>query len=336
MAGDGFFPRFGGLNTGGGIAGGGGYRHQFDWLYADISGAISTKMYLGVDAKVRWLRTSEARFEVWTEFRYRDDTQDDFYALGLDSPSDSRVNYGIRSNDVAVRALGHVRPWFRVGSDIGYYTSNLRRGRDTKIPSIEQVYTDVAAPGLDRQPDFLHSSVFTEIDSRDVRGFPHRGGLYRLTYAYWNDRSFDEYDFRRFDIQGSQFVGLTSKDVVAVQLTLSYANNARGDRIPFFMLPYAGGGHSMRAFHEFRFRDENVGVFNAEFRHRVHKWAHVAGFVDMGKVAHDWQDINLRNVKTGYGFGVRAGNDNRSFGRLDVGFGGGEGTRVFLKFSPSF
>ena len=333
---DGFYPRLGGLSTGSGLAGGGGYRRHFGSLYAELSGAVSTKVYLGVDAKVRWLQTSEEGFEIWTDFKYRDNTQDDFYALGLDSTTDSRVDYGLRSNDIVVRSLGHVGPWFRVGTDVGYYTPDLRHGRNGQLPSIEQVYTDATAPGLDRQANFLHSSVFTEIDSRDVRGFPHRGGLYRVTYAFWNDRSFEEYDFRRFDIQGSQFVGLTSKDVVAVQLTLSYANNARGDRIPFFMLPYAGGGHSMRAFHEFRFRDENAGVFNAEFRHRVHKWAHVAGFVDMGKVAHDWQDINLKNLKTGYGFGVRAGNDNRSFGRLDVGFGGGEGVRVFLKFSPSF
>ncbi len=63
---------------------------------------------------------------------------------------------------------------------------------------------------------------------------------------------------------------------------------------------------------------------------------HVAGFVDWGKVAHDWQDINLQDLKRAYGFGVRAGNDKRVFARLDVGFGGGEGTRLFLKFSPSF
>ena len=63
---------------------------------------------------------------------------------------------------------------------------------------------------------------------------------------------------------------------------------------------------------------------------------HLAGFVDWGKVAHDWQDINLRDLKRAYGFGVRAGNDNRVFARLDVAFGGGEGTRLFLKFSPSF
>ena len=74
----------------------------------------------------------------------------------------------------------------------------------------------------------------------------------------------------RLDVQGSQFLGLSTNDVIALRVSLSYANNQPGD------------------------------------------------------------------LKTAYGFGVRAGNDKRVFARFDVAFGGGEGTRFFLKFSPSF
>ena len=63
---------------------------------------------------------------------------------------------------------------------------------------------------------------------------------------------------------------------------------------------------------------------------------HIAGFVDTGKVAHDWQDINPIDVKTSYGFGVRAATAQRLFLRCDVAFGGHEGPRVFLKFTPAF
>ena len=228
-----------------------------------------------------------------------------------------------------------MRPWLRVGADIGYFSPDVHRGRDQRIPSIETLFTDVAAPGLARQPNFLHESVFAEIDSRDAPGFPHRGGLYRTTYARWDDRSLDQYDFRRFDIEGSQFFGVAPKDVIAMRLSLSYTNNAPGSRVPFYLMPYAGGGDTLRAFREFRFRDENAGLFNVELRHRVHPMAYIAGFVDMGKVAHDWQDIVPTHVKPAYGAGLRLGSDKRVFGRLDVAHGD-EGTRVFLKFSSAF
>ncbi len=335
LEGDGFYPRIGGLGPGSGLAGGGGYHQHVAWAYVDVSALASTKAYRGIDAKARWVQTASKSFEVWTNLAFRNNTQDDFYGLGIDSSEGSRVDFGIRSTDVVARAVGRVRPWLRLGTDIGYFMPAVRDGRDDRLRSIEQVFTDLTAPGLARQPDFLHESVFLEVDSRDAPGFPRRGGLYRTAYALWNDRTFDEYDVRRFDIEGSQFFAVAPKDVVALRLELAYANNAPGDRVPFYLLPYVGGGDSVRAFREFRFRDENAGVFNVELRHRVHKLAHVAGFVDLGKVAHNWQDINPTHLKTAYGFGVRAGNDKRVFLRFDVAYGG-DGTRVFLKFSPSF
>jgi hypothetical protein len=336
LSGDGFYPRIGGLNPGSGLAGGAGYRRHFSRVYADVSGAVSTKVYLGVDASVRWLQTAGKGLELWTDFRYRDDTKDPFYGLGLTSPPAASVNYAIQTNDVIARAVGHVRPWFRVGADIGYFSPEVRRGRDDRIRSIEEVFTDTTAPGLARQPDFLHERVFAEIDSRDAPGFPRRGGVYRTAYSLWNDRTLNQYDFRRFDVEGSQFFSVAPKDVIALHLVVGYTNNAPGHRVPFYLLPFAGGGDTLRAFREFRFRDENAGVFNAEFRHQVHSMVHVAAFVDAGKVAHDWEDINPTNLKTSYGLGLRAGTAKRVFFRLDVASGGDEGARVFVKFDPAF
>ena len=332
---EGFYPKIGGLSPGSGFAGGGGYRRTLGWMYVDLSGAVSTKAYRGVDARARWLRTAGKSIEVWTDLKFRNNTQDDFYGPGMDSTNADRVNFGIRTTDVVARVIGRVRPWLKLGADVGYFMPNVRPGRDDRLRSIEEVFTDITAPGLARQPNFLHDDVFAEVDSRDAPGFPRRGGLYRATYALWNDRTLNQYDFRRFDIEGSQFIAVAPKDVIALRLSLTYANNAPGDRVPFYLLPYVGGGNTVRAFREFRFRDENTGLANVEFRHRVHKMAHVAGFVDLGKVANDWQDINAMHVKAAYGFGLRAGNDQHVFLRFDVAYGG-DGTRVFLKFSPVF
>ena len=57
LQGDGFYPRIGGLSPGSGLAGGAGYRRHLNWAYIDVSGAVSTKAYRGVDATVGWVDT---------------------------------------------------------------------------------------------------------------------------------------------------------------------------------------------------------------------------------------------------------------------------------------
>jgi outer membrane protein assembly factor BamA len=255
--------------------------------------------------------------------------------VGLDTSDATRVDYGIRSTDISTGAAIRPTSWLRVGGNVGYYIPEVRHGRDDSLRTIGAVFTDRTAPGLAQQPHYLHDGLFAEVDTRDARGFPTRGGFYHAAYTLWNDRTLEQYNFRRMDIAGSQFLGLPRKFVLALRLALSYANNAPGDRIPFFLMPYVGGGDSIRSFREFRFRDENAGVFNTEIRHKVHSMVHVAGFVDLGKVAEDWQDINPTHLKHAYGVGVRGGTDDATYVRLDIAWGD-DGTRVFFKFSPSF
>ena len=331
--GDGVYPRIGGLSQGSGLAGGAGYRRHLDWAYVDVSAAISTKAYRGIDAQVRWIDTP--RFQLANLLTFRNNTQDDFYGLGNDTTDATRVDYGIRWTDIGARGSVRIIRGLRLGADVGYFIPTVRHGRDGNLQSIAQLFSDATAPGLGRQPDFEHHSVFAVSDSRDAEGFPRRGGLYRAAYAIWNDQSFGEYNFGRFDMTGAQFFSLPTRSVLALRLALSYTNNEPGDRVPFYLLPYVGGGDTVRSFREFRFRDENAGVFNVELRHKVHAMAYVAGFVDFGKVAHNWEDITPTDLKKAYGIGLRAGTDQKTYFRFDVAHGDG-GTRVFLKLTPSF
>src|SRR5439155_7386721 len=142
-------------------------------------------------------------------YQYRDDTKDPFYGLGLQSPPAASTDYAVQTNDAVVRAVAHPRPWLRAGVGIGYFVPEIRRGRDSRIRSIEQVFTDTGAPGLERQPKFAHENIFAEIDVRDAAGFPRRGGVYRTAYELWNDRTFNQYDFRRFAVEASHFFAAT-------------------------------------------------------------------------------------------------------------------------------
>src|SRR4051812_7286054 len=181
LKGDGFYPRIGGLSPGSGLAGGAGYRRHLDWAFVDVSAAASTKAYRGVDATIGWMKNKHV--DLASKLTFRNDTQDDFYGLGIDTTDATRVDYGIRSTDLSTRFAVYLMSRLRLGADVGYYIPAVRHGRDANVSTIESLFTDISAPGLARQPRFVHDSVFAELDSRDARGFPRRGGFYRAAYT---------------------------------------------------------------------------------------------------------------------------------------------------------
>ena len=337
---EGVYARFGGMTTGSGLALGAGYRKYLfeERVFADVSAALSTKMYKAVDAKARWATFWGDRVELWTDFRYRDYPQEDFFGIGNTSVLANQTSYGIESTDIVGRALVNLLPWLSVGADIGYFNPIIGPGTDDSVRSIEELFVDVQAPGLTavEQPNFLHNTLFAEVDYRDQRGFPTRGGFYRAAFGTWEDTELEQFDHHRFDAEASQFFDVTPRQVVALRVGLSYVNNETGHRVPFYFLPYVGGSDTVRGYDEFRFRDENVLFLNAEYRIKVHQFVQVAPFFDAGEVREDWEDIGPGELKTSYGIGLRAGTDERTFVRIDIGTGGNEGTRVFFKFGPSF
>jgi outer membrane protein assembly factor BamA len=335
---DGWYPRLGGMTRGGGFAIGPGYRTHFGDVLVDLSAGLSIKMYKSADVKVRWFNAFDERVELWTNYRFEDFPQEDFFGTGPLSTLDTRTSYDFDSSEFTV--LGLVKPlsWLRAGTAVGYISPETGPGTDENFPSIEQVFTDTDAPGLAAQPNFLHTTFFADVDYRDQRGRPRSGGFYHIALGFWDDRTLEEYDFKRFDANFSQYVPLVAskEHVVLGRLGLSYVNNETGERVPFYYLAYVGGVDTIRSFREFRFKDENALWMTAEYNWSPIKYVSLAAFVDVGKVSADWQDIDLGGLKKGYGFGFRVHTNKQTFARVDFGTGGGEGWQMFLKLGPSF
>jgi hypothetical protein len=335
---DGWYPRLGGMTRGGGFALGPGYRTHLGRVLVDVSAGLSTKLYKAVDVKARWVSALDDRVELWTTFRYEDFPQEDFFGMGPDTTLDMRTSYDFDSTEYLVRGLVKPLPWLQAGTDVGYISPDIGPGSDSNYPSIEQLFADVAAPGLADQPDFLHTTFFAEIDTRDQAGRPRTGGLYHAAFGIWDDRTLQQYDFRRFDVNLAHWVPLVADrtHVVMGRFGTNYVNNESGERVPFYFLPYVGGVDTVRSFREFRFKDENAIWMTAEYSWSPMKYVSVAAFVDAGKVSADYEDINLTGLKTGYGFGLRGHSDKMTFARLDFATGGGEGWQIFLKLGPRF
>lgn len=337
---DGWYPRLGGMTRGGGFAIGPGYRTHVAGgrLFADLSAGMSVKGYKSADVNVRWLQAFNDRVELWTDFRYEDFPQEDFFGLGLESSEAARTSYDFDSAEFLVRGVVTPIAWARVGASVGIMRPDIGPGTDKQFPSIEQLFTDAGAPGLLDQPDFLHTTFFGEIDYRDVRGNPRSGGFHRVSFGLWDDVTLEEFDFKRFDMVLTQYVpvGAARRHVLTGRLGTAYVNNETGERVPFYFLAYVGGVDTIRSFREFRFKDENALWMTAEYRWIPITWVSLAAFVDAGEVTPNWGDVDFRGMKTGYGFGVRVHSDKQTFARLDFGTGGGEGWQIFVKLGPSF
>jgi len=336
---DGFYPRIGGLTSGSGFAMGVGYRkHLLDEaLFANVSGALSTKIYKAFDAQLRLPVLWHDRIELWTNFRYRDFPEEDFFGLGIASSSSNRTSYKIQSIDSSARAVVNVLPWLRFGADLGRFKAEIGHGTDPRFPSAEEIFTDAEVPGLAAQPTFVHYTPFVEADYRDYPGNARSGGLLRASFGTWKDRTLKQFDFHRFDAEAAHYFPIFDKKrVFAVHVSLSYVNNEPGDRVPFYVMPYIGGSDSLRGFREFRFRDENALFMNVEYRWEAFSGLDMTLFFDAGEVRADWQDIGFGDLKTSYGVGFRFNTYKNVFLRFDLGMGGREGVRKFTKFSSTF
>jgi outer membrane protein assembly factor BamA len=300
-------------------------------MFFNVGGSISTKAYKALDAELDYPRLFDDRLIVSSSVRWRDFPQEDFFGIGSDSTLTTRTNYRYKGTDLSTRIEVNVPAWLRFGGDIGLLWPTISAGTDTRMPSIEQIFTDGEAPGLLEQPSFLYKSMFVQVDYRDQPGNARSGGLWRATYGIWNDREFNRYDVGRFDTEIAHFFPIFDKKrVIALHLGAAFVNNDPGERVPFYFLPYIGGSDTVRGFREFRFRDEN-----AEYRWEAFSGLDMALFVDAGKVARNWEDINLSDLETSYGLGFRFNTYKSVFLRLDIGTGGGEGTRIFFKFGPA-
>ena len=75
--------------------------------------------------------------------------------------------------------------------------------------------------------------------------------------------------------------------------------------MPFYYILPLGGKDSIRGFADFRFRDLNAVLFNAEYRWEALSGLDMALFYDAGTVAPRWSHLARTAVKQSWGIGLR-------------------------------
>jgi Omp85 superfamily domain len=337
----GIHARMGGIGEGAGFGGGPGYQYRgvpFDFR---ASAAGSLKGYFIAEGSLRFSGTQSEDLYTWANGPYvevyarrRDLPQEDFYGLGPDSAEDARSNFALRDTFVRVTP-GLRRGYLTAGMILGYLDPSIGSGTDTGMPSTDEIFGPEQVPGLGAQPAFAVIEPFVEFATLDRAIDDRAGGRYRLSFTRYVDRDLDQFTFNRWDVDLRQFITFVHDSrTIALRAWVSSSDASEDNTVPFYLQPTLGGSYSLRGFRTFRFRDRSALLLQAEYRWRINEFVTGALFYDTGAVGPELDEIG--KLERDYGFGFRAGSRATVAFRLDVAFGGREGTRVLLRFDDVF
>jgi outer membrane protein assembly factor BamA len=330
---DGFYPEMGGMIPGAGFSAGPGYRHHLfgDAAIVEASAAVSWHRYQTMQAQLSWPRLLGNRLTVGGQIKYQDFTQINFFGVGAESQKGNQTDY--RLTDVDAAAFATFRPSAPVsmtGRSGLLRRVDIGRGTSSLYPSTGDLFDEASAPGLTQQPTYLHADVALDVDTRDFPGYPASGGRYRVSMAAFHDQTFGHFSFRRFEADAARYLPL-GRSVFALRGRLGMSQTGTGQEMPFYMLPTLGGSNSLRGYLDYRFRDRNVLLADAEYRWPIARLVDAAVFYDAGTVAPDASGLTSR-LTTDYGIGVRLHSARHLIARLDVARGR-EGVRAAVSFS---
>jgi hypothetical protein len=339
---DGFYPEFGNMITGSGwISVGPGYRHHVLNRQAriDASGAISWNLYRMAQVHFEFPYLAKNHLLLGAQAIYQDMLRVNYFGFGDATAKADRSGYRLKGTDFLGYAQVNVTPSLAFNGRLGTVRSidvSAISGRHVTYPSTVDVFNEITAPGLTQQPNFLHADVSAVGDTRNHPGHPTRGGLYRVTAAAYSDRDAGKYSFRRYELEGAQFVPLAGdRWVIALHGWEVFSDTSSSSVVPFYLMPSLGGKNTLRGHMDYRFHDRNMQSFSAESRWALFTHLDAAIFADFGKVAPNAGGLNFKDLKTSYGAGIRLHNREYTFGRLDIGRSV-EGWRILLQMSDPF
>ena len=329
----GFHPLIGGIAKGSGFGIGTSYDIT-DKLKA--SAQVSMKGYQKYEVVFATPRFLSDRLFAEVRTTYRNNPEEAFYGLGNDTREETRSHYGLKDRSVAGQAGIRLSKNVKAGVHAGLVDVTVDQGRRSRSPSIGEVFELASLPAFDSQLTYLRSGVFFDIDTRDEPGNPRDGARYVARWNFFRDQNLGLHDFGLFDAEVQHYIPFFhQRRVIALRAKATFTRTADDQSIPFYMLPTLGGSEDLRGFADFRFRDKNLVVVNAEYRWEAFSGLDVALFADAGQVASKVSDFKFRDMNTAAGFGFRFNTEKKVFYRVDVGFSR-EGARVYLKFGNVF
>jgi hypothetical protein len=158
-------------------------------------------------------------------------------------------------------------------------------------------------------------------DTRDNIFYPSKGLWAELVVYRDHPLTGSSFNYTRIAFDFVKYFHYR-KNILALNAYSIYSDSD----LPFFQMGTLGGQKKMRGFYEGRYRDNNVMVFQAEYRRHLFWLLGFTVFADAGQVARRYDQFNGTNWRYTYGAGLRLTIDKvqKINLRVDVGVGNGK------------
>ncbi|GLS83281.1 BamA/TamA family outer membrane protein [Paraferrimonas haliotis] len=277
-----------------------------------INALASTNGALGVSMNNKtFLNEDQQRFYLTMELF---DVPDVYYGVGYDSnhQPNNRVDFDSRSarlNPMWLQRLFQYS-FVGIGFDVDY-----EQGRN-----VTAINPDIDGSLVTESSTSVGVDLLINYDSRDNVLNPQQGRIAQLELGIYRTALGSDNNFNIIDLQYSRYIGLREQDVLAWQVRGRFSS---GD-VPWNQLSKLGGGHLLRGYTSGRYRDQQMLLMQAEYRHHL-KGRHgmvywLGGGVLADEVHHLTDSKVLPSVGLGYRFEVKP----RVNLRLDLAFGDGD------------
>ena len=314
---NGWYPAFGNVYPGGGLALGPGYR-QFYGRNAvfDIHGLYSIRAYKLAEVSTRKPWHGNDRVGIEMKGGWLDAPQVAYYGIGMGEGL-GRANYNLTQTYASFAT--QIRPtwWTRLQGEVGFDGYDTKEGRG-RAPSIEEIYSPATTPGLGSSPSYLRTEGTAAIDWRTSPSYSIKGGYYGVSFANFSDTD-DDFTFKRVNAEVIQHIPLLYNNWVISLRGRVQSIVGDDDLVPYFLLPQLGSGSTLRGYPTGRFRDRSSLLTSAEFRWIPNRLAlDMAIFYDAGKVAPRFGDLDFNDLESSWGFGARFHTPAATFLRIEA------------------
>jgi hypothetical protein len=338
-------PVISGIAPGGGWGAGIGYDAPGRGPWHVSAKALYTWNGYWLTEAIAGQKTRRTQFEMFG--RAREMTRLDYYGLGPRTNLFERTRFSLLDRAVGVHGKFRVLPWLAVGARAEESWPWAKGGKGG--PTIDSRFFPIGAPGLFASPRYgrYQGSVDIHLPAAAGDGF-YQGTKSRATYAIYDQQNAEVFNFRRLDLEAQQvFAGFGAHHRLTLSGWVATLMTDAGQEIPFYLQPTLGGKSAIRSVHDdrvgsdgtdatlrgyrnLRFRDRNLLLMQAEYR--VPVWGPIDAtlFADAGKVARVRSELDLNDLRRDVGFSLSIMKGWTTWARVDVGFGSGEGTRVFF------
>jgi hypothetical protein len=326
----GLVVKFGDIKRGSGFAPGVGYGYTTSGgAVFTGKGVYSIKNYKLLHVSAQSPHFSADRILFRARARWQDAPKVPLYPLGPD-PSEFRTDYAETKTEVSGEALLKPVRFLRVGGGVGlewFSTGFSHKENPVGLPLFDSL------PGAGADPRYVHSHAFAAVDLRDSEGYTRRGTLLSATYHDYRSDGNGTLSFGRLDGAAEQYLPILHGNwVIFLGLWASTTMTDDGREVPFFLMPTVGG-HDLRGFKDYRFRDRHSIAWTAEYRWYAQEFLDAAIFYDAGKTVSTRSALDFDGLHSSIGAGVRLHTSVSTLVRLELARSR-EGLRFTIGFSP--